>query len=240
MADETLQTYESLRTIGPGIHCLDGDWYETAFRRRMTIFTSGTGELAIHSAIRMKEEDMSTLERLGRVAWILVPNRFHCSDAPFYSERYPDAAVLVPTDLKDALSKKLPRISGDFGRDWPATLSGELERVEVRGLRWLGEAVFVHKASRTLVLTDLAFNHEEKDFAPGMERRMMRWNRIGKGFAPSRAFEHVFVKDRAQVMESIGKILELDFDRIIVSHGRILETGGKEALRQSFQLIGAQ
>ena len=33
---------------------------------------------------------------------------------------------------------------------------------------------------------------------------------------------------------SIQQVLEWDFDRIIVGHGEVVETGGKEALRQAY------
>jgi hypothetical protein len=42
------------------------------------------------------------------------------------------------------------------------------------------------------------------------------------------------VRDRAAARRSLETILAWDFDRVVVTHGRALETGGREALRRAF------
>ncbi len=46
------------------------------------------------------------------------------------------------------------------------------------------------------------------------------------------------MKDKAAVKAGVERILELDFDRITVAHGDVVETGGREALRESFSKVG--
>lgn len=36
----------------------------------------------------------------------------------------------------------------------------------------------------------------------------------------------------------VERILDLDFDRVIVTHGDVVETGGREALREAFSKVG--
>jgi hypothetical protein len=50
------------------------------------------------------------------------------------------------------------------------------------------------------------------------------------GLAMSRLWK-VAMKDRKAFEDSIGKVLEWDFDRIVVAHGAVIERDGKRLLR---------
>ena len=59
-------------------------------------------------------------------------------------------------------------------------------------------------------------------------------------FGPTRICRRM-CKDRAAVRAAIDRMLAEDFDRVIVSHGRVLPTGGHEAVRAGFAaLLGTQ
>jgi len=42
------------------------------------------------------------------------------------------------------------------------------------------------------------------------------------------------IKDRPLAKRCMERILAWDFDRIVIAHGEVLETGGQEALRSSY------
>jgi hypothetical protein len=42
------------------------------------------------------------------------------------------------------------------------------------------------------------------------------------------------VRDRPALRASVERILQWDFDRVVVTHGDVLEHGGKDALRAGF------
>jgi hypothetical protein len=102
----------------------------------------------------------------------------------------------------------------------------------VQGMPRMGEAVFYHPASRTLFLTDLAFNLHSVPgpFARTMLRLMGAWDRFG----PSR-LAHLFMKDKPALRRSIDQILEWDFDRITLTHGDVVETGGHELFERCWR-----
>ena len=100
----------------------------------------------------------------------------------------------------------------------------------------MNEVVFLHPPSRTLLLTDLAFN-----LPPGArnEARLFHWLVGATGrFGPHRIVRSG-IRDRAAARRALEAILGWDFDRITVTHGEVLETGGKEAMRSSFAYLGA-
>jgi len=55
-------------------------------------------------------------------------------------------------------------------------------------------------------------------------------------FGPTR-FERLMVRDRDAARRSIVQILGLEFDRIVVAHGKILESGGSEAMKRGFDWL---
>jgi hypothetical protein len=207
---EPYQPYSPMRALHPDLHVVDGEWYETDFARRMTVVRFGTGELAIHSAIRLKEEDYLALEKLGKVKWILIPNVFHGSEAHYYTERYLDAT----TD------------------PYPESVKKELDFEKLRGLRF-HETVYFHRMSKTLIVTDLVFNMPTPKGK--LKAFFYKMGGIGYGLAASRGFRVLGTRSKKELRKSIEKILEWDFERIIMSHGEICVSGGREIFRKAFE-----
>ena len=49
--------------------------------------------------------------------------------------------------------------------------------------------------------------------------------------------ERILIRDRAAARASLEKILAWDFERVTVTHGSVLEHGGREALRKSYEWL---
>lgn len=221
---EIIESYDSLVQRAPGLYTLDGDWENTKFRRRMTLIQLAGGDLLVHSAIRLRDDDYAQIDRLGNVRWIVLPNAFHVSEAHHYKFRYPDAKLLgSPEAVKAAV--KYCAADGTLPGAWPEPLRAEVDCLIFEGTRMVGEAIFFHRSSRTLILTDLAFNMRVE--TRGLEKLFFRWNQIDGRFGPSRIFRTLFVRDRAQARASFERMMKWDFDRVIVNHGEVLESGGK-------------
>ena len=223
------------RKLAEGLHCVDASTGRWPIGRRMTVVVLPSGRLALHSPIRMDEAGMEALERLGQVAALVIPNAYHWIDVPWYAKRYRGAAVLAPRGA-------LPRLKGRVGMqdgntvgtledDWSAELSAGLERLPLAGSR-MYEFAFFHPSSRTLILTDLVFNLGT-DFR-GAVRLFLRLNRIHGRFGPSRLMRWVFLKDKGALLASLREMERWDFDRVVMSHGDLLESGGKDKMRQAF------
>jgi hypothetical protein len=62
------------------------------------------------------------------------------------------------------------------------------------------------------------------------------------GAAPGRFGPHRLIRagirDRAAARRSLERILEWDFDRVVMSHGAVLERGGRARLRECFAFLG--
>lgn len=220
--------YERPNLVAENLWEIRGQW-SNAFGRRMTVVRTRSGDVIVHNAIRLLPEDLAWLRGLGPLRAIVAPNGFHTTDAPWMASEFPGAELFVPASkLAGFESRGLE--AKDVAAHFPKHFVSELECIPMLGTR-LDESAFIHHPSKTLVLCDLAMNME--DVFTGIQGAFMRWNKVGGRFGVTRLARYVFTKDKKAVVGSYHRLLERDFDRVIVNHGAVLESGGKDALRES-------
>jgi hypothetical protein len=196
---------------------------------RMTVIRLADGGLLLHSPVELDAGLRRELDAIGRVRFAVAPNRVHHLYAGRVAEAYPGARLWVAPGLE----RKRPDLvfDGVLGDDAPAEWKGQLDQVFFRGRPYENEVVFFHRASRTLILCDLAFNFGPRSAAP--TRLLMRLLRSYGRFGPSK-LDPLLIRDRRAARQSLERILGWDFDRVVVAHGDVLESGGREALREGY------
>jgi hypothetical protein len=208
---------------------------------RMTVIRQASGDrLVVLSPMAPTPALEQELAALGVVADIVAPNAFHHLHLPAFQRRFPQATVWGPPGLK----QKCPHLELDRLLDaaapspWP-----ELRLCSLTGLHTLGpagpsplhEVAFGHTPSRTLVLTDSALHFDAS------AARLTRWiTRIGGGYGRleptilERLATTLATADRTSLAGAMRTVLAWDFDRVIVAHGAVLETGGQQALTRAY------
>ena len=68
-------------------------------------------------------------------------------------------------------------------------------------------------------------------------RLAMRVNGMLGHFGPSRLARRLFFRDHGSLRSSVDRILEWDFDRVIMAHGEVLESGGHSLLEEAFAFL---
>ena len=188
---------------------------------RMTVIAL-EGGLLVHSPIALPVESVAGL---GELRWVLAPNLLH----HLYVGPWIDAGaeawcgVGLPDKRPDLhFTGVIESRSEPFGP--------ELLVVPMRGLDLTRELIVLHRPSRTLIVTDLVFNLSPS--TPPLSRLGLRM--IG-GYPGVRTtlLEKAAI-DRALGREAIDELLALDFDRLIMAHGEVVERGAQEALARAF------
>lgn len=187
----------------------------------------------IQSPIPWSAELRREVAAIGEVKHVMAASFFHDECLKEFQAEYPNAIFHACPGL--AAARRDLRFAPEPLSDTPhPDWAGVIRQHHVRGMPRINEVVFLHPASRSLILTDLAMN-----FGPGISWIVAllikldgNWCRL----SPTR-FGRSQMKDRAAVRESIDTILSWDFDRVIVGHGRNIETGGKEAFRAAFAFL---
>ncbi len=198
---------------------------------RMNVIRLSSGGLFLHSPVSLSGELGEWLAGLGEVRYVAVPNRFHHIHVGGYMTAYPDAQFLAAPRLPE----KRPDVTftGLLGEAAPPDLKGEIEHFVFGGMPSLNEAVFLHKPSRTLILTDLLFNFSE--ILTLGQRVFALLDGVRGRPSVSMLMRQFLIKDKAAVRESADRVLEWDFDRILLAHKDIVERGGREAFRLAYE-----
>jgi hypothetical protein len=202
---------------------------------RMSVIRLSGGELFLHSPVAPDSGLRKELEACGAPRFAIAPNRFHHLWAGEYAVAYPELALWVAPGLPEKRRDLAP--AGVLGDEAPPGWAGQIDQVFFRGFPLANEVVFLHRASRTLIATDLVFNIRAD--SPAATRLAFRLLGAYDRFGPSR-LEKLLIRDRPAARASLERILAWDFDRVIVAHGQVLESRGREALRDGYAwLLGA-
>ncbi len=198
---------------------------------RMTVVRLADGSLWLHSPVAPDPELRKALDALGPVRFVVAPNRFHHLQAGPYASHYPESQLHVAPGLEE--KRRDLRVEAVLGDEAPPGWAGQIDQLVFQGFPIANEVVFLHRASRTLVLTDLAFNP-----GPAMPAPTRFFLRLGgnRGLSPT-YLERLLIRDRAAGRASLERILAWDFERVIVSHGDVLPAGGREALRAGYRWL---
>ncbi|MET0595840.1 MAG: DUF4336 domain-containing protein [Polyangiaceae bacterium] len=193
------------------------------FPARMTVVRLSDGSLSLISPVPIDDALAKELAALGPVTYLLAPNLYHHLYLPAAKTRYPAARILGP----QGLSAKQPKLEIAPLALTGAPFHGTLEALAIDGAPKLKETVFFHAPSRSLILCDLAFNIEQtSSWKTSVVLSMMGVRgRLGQ----SRAWNFI-ASDKTAAGASCRRMLEWDFDRLVVAHGEVVASGAKARL----------
>ena len=204
-------------------------FYALPVGTRMTVMRLSGDRLLLHSPVALDGDLRAQIDAQGRVCFAVAPNRLHHLYAGDVVRVYPEARLWVAPGLPSKRPDLVfEAVLGDVA---PEEWREELDQVFFRGRPYENEVAFFHRASRTLLLCDLAFNFGPSAATP--TRWLMKLIRSYGQLGPSK-LDPLLIRDRKVARESLEKILAWDFDRVIVSHGDVLETGGHRILSDGY------
>jgi hypothetical protein len=192
----------------------------------MTVARLAAGGLVVHSPIALEPAAMATLDSLGDVAFIVVPNAQHRLDASSYAVRYPAARVLAPQGGR-AKIEKLVAVHGSVG-----DLSDRDVVLEhVAGTRD-GEALMtVRSGGRTsLVFTDTVFNMPHRTGVSGWVLKHI--TQSSGGPKVSRLAKLLMISDAAAFAAQLDALAAQPIARVIVSHEDLIVDDPAGALQR--------
>jgi len=204
------------------------------FTTRMTVVRLESGAVWLHSPIRPTPERRRIVDRLGPVAHLVAPNKIHSLGIKPWKALYPSATVWA----SPAFNKRHPDIAVDVAltNDVEAPWSGEIEHCVIDGHAFLDEVAFLHKPSRTLIITDWIQKHEAADasWIWGGVKHMA--GILGRDGGVSLDIK-LSVRDKTAMRRSIDTILGWDFDSLIIAHGHCVQGGAKEEVSRVFDWV---
>jgi hypothetical protein len=239
---EVYAPIEVLKPVAKDIWIVDGPVIEFGraglafpFTTRMTVVKLASGDLLLHSPITYSKQLHGELLAIGPIRYLLAPNSLHYWWLADWKARAPKAiAVTVPGLAQRARRHIQPDLVLSPGVvPWP----DDFDMIVVAG-DGLTEAVLFHRASKTLVLTDLIENFELKKVRRWFYRQLIR---IGGAADPDGKapidLRFAFFRHRRALRADIREMIEWAPERVILAHGRWYETNGVAELKRAFRWV---
>ncbi|MBV9393504.1 MAG: DUF4336 domain-containing protein [Methylobacteriaceae bacterium] len=205
---------------------------------RMTVIRISNGDLLLHSPTQYLDDLKSAIEALGPIRHLIAPSVGHWMFLRDWQRACPAAKTWAVPGLKDRaqVRKAGIRIDAELGDDAPAPWSGEIDQVLVRAPVFK-EVDFFHRASRTLLLTDLILNVEPEDLPPFF-RLMARALGILAPDGKAPAYVRALLKlNRGETARAAARLVAFDPERVIFAHGSWFERDGAQRLRRSLSWL---
>ena len=198
---------------------------------RMTVARLARGGLFVHSPVPLDAPLREAVDTLGPVEAVVAPCLFHHLSIGEWSSAYPDAKVFGCPGL----AKKRADVTwtGVLGDAAEAPWDGELDQVFFGAYTFENEVVFFHRASRTLISSDLVFNLSTVN--SGFTRFVARM--IGNREPGPTVLERIAIRDRVAARRQIDRMLAWSPERIVLAHGDIVAADGKAVLERAYRWL---
>jgi hypothetical protein len=210
-------------------------WPKMPFPTRMTLIRLTGGNLFVHSPTPLTASLKREVQGLGVPRWIVGPNRIHYWWIPDWKAGFPEAGVYLAPRIREQAGARIDFDGLVLDRDAGYPWDGEIATLPIAG-RYMTEVEFFHRASRTLVLTDLIENFEPRKLASFVTRWLTRLGRVQDpdGQMP-RDIRLTF--PRPELRAAVETMIAWNPERIILAHGRWYEKDGPAELRRAFRWL---
>lgn len=215
--------------VAAGIWAVDRRLWVTGatLPTRSTVVDVGRGELLV---ISPPADACPGLSALGAVSDVVAPNSFHHLYAEQFARSHDATELFVAPGLPARVGAlgEATVLTADAAPRWRALL----DFVVLGPDRGLSEVLFFYRPSRTLILTDVAFNLVS---VPRTYSRLV-WRLSGapEGFGVSRNARKLLLRNGPLARSALRAASRWPFERIVVAHGEMVEDGAREAFESAF------
>ncbi len=195
---------------------------------RMTIVRLRAGALFVHSPLPLGAALRAEVDALGPVRAVVAPSLFHHLSVSAWREAYPEAVFgCCPGLQKKRTDFSWDRVLSDRPEpEWAA----DLDQVFFAARTMENEVVFFHRKTRTMICADVIFNLSEHPDRLTRLAALLLWNR-----KPGATWlEQLMIRDRTSAREQVGRMLAWKPERILLAHGKWIESDGEAVLRQAY------
>lgn len=210
-------------------------FYGMPYTTRMVIIRLHDDALWVHSPIQWQPEFSQQLAALGEVKYLIAPNHLHHLFLSDWQQQFPQARLYGTAQVQ----AKRPELNyaGILDETTPMPWQEDIKQLLFTGSKAMQEAVFFHRASRTLILTDLIENFAPDLFNP-WQRLLARLMGIlaPQGQTPL-DWRLSFALGKTQARAHLLQMLSWQPERIVMAHGELVQQDAVAFLRHSFRWL---
>ncbi len=199
---------------------------------RMTIIRLRNGSLWLHSPVCFCADLKAWLDTLGPVGTIVAPNSFHTAHTRAWADCYTSADVFAPSAAFGKIACPRTRaLDAPFDAEWHSEIDHHFV-----DLGSFGESLFFHRASATLIVTDLMQNFERERIISPLTRFILKLGgATGPKGGPSIEIRLAALPHRARLAAAVAVMLAWEPARIVLSHGKCYEVEVDAEIKTAFR-----
>ncbi len=196
---------------------------------RMTVVQLSSGKLWLHSPVRLDDALKNDLNKLGEVEFVVAPNLGHHLFIGDYVTAFPKARFFRPQGLE----QKRPDLAAFevLSSTMPLEWQADFEQKKLDGIPKVNEWVWLHRPSKTLILTDCVQWHQGTFLSSVLFAQLMG---VRKAPAVSRLFAS-FIKHKSAFAKSCKTMLEWDFDRVVLGHDALITQNARSSVVEALK-----
>ncbi len=225
-----------LKEFATGIWIADGDIVSVAgfrYPTRMAVIRLADGGLFVWSPVALSEGLRTAVAALGSVRFVVAPNSLHHLSLGEWRSAYPAALVFAAPGL--AARRIDLRFDGELGAVPEAGWAGDIDQVLMHNAITT-EAVFFHRASRTVLFTDL-IQQFPKGWFKGWRAIVARLDRMTEAEpAVPQKFRLGFTNRRA-ARAAVQRIVAWPAERVLMAHGTPVTENGAAFVARAFRWL---
>lgn len=207
---------------------------------RMCVVRLSDGALWLHAPTRYDADLHRALLRIGPIRHLVAPNVAHWSFLADWQRHCPEATTWAAPNLRGRgpVRRAQVRLDRDLADAAPEAWAGDIDQTVVPGGLGFREVAFFHRASRSLILTDLVVNLEPRRL-PRPMRPLARLAGITAPDGRAPAYLRLVVRlRRADAARAAATLLAWGPERVLFAHGAWFARDGAAALRRSLRWLG--
>lgn len=200
---------------------------------RMTVVRLADGAIWLHSPTEADAALLQEIQGLGPVRHLVAPSIGHWTFLADWQRHHPEALVWAVPGLRKRGQVKASglRIDHDLDGQAPEAWREEIEQSAILTPLAYRELAFLHRKTRTLVLTDLISSIEPEGLAT-RAYAVVAGVRFPAATTP-RYLRPPLRLGGASVRQAVEALLAWRPERVIFAHGRWFETEGTARLRKA-------
>jgi hypothetical protein len=228
-----------IQAFAPNVWVVDGPRVRdmgVMFPTRMVVVLLSDGSLWVDSPVPVPFETLRGITELGPVRYLVAATPRHVWRLEGWHTLFPEAELWTSRPTPFTLKKGHLPLIATLGETPNPAWADDLDQLAFKGSPLIEEVLFLHRASRTLILDDLI------QFHPSVKGKPLR-NALFKleGVSAPQGgvgldIRLTFTK-RELARRSLAKLLSWDFDKLIIAHGACIEKDAKPFVEQAFHWL---
>lgn len=228
----------ALYSPAPELWVADGDtvpFYGLPFPTRMVVIRLSDHRLWLHSPIALKESLRQQIDELGDVTWLIAPNHLHHLFLDQWQEAYPRARCF---GTEQVIRKRHDlHFDGPLGNEPVPDWKQDIDQLLFTGSPLMTEAIFFHRGSHSLIVTDLIENFSPQSLTPVKRFLAKKAGVVAPNGSMPLDWRLSFMFHKAEAQDHLQRILDWQPERLIMAHGEMVTSQARQFLQRAFRWL---